>query len=73
RGRRNAVKDALAAGGIPTGVHYKPNHLLTCFGAGAARLPATERLYGELLTLPLHPGLTGQDVDDICAALRSAL
>jgi dTDP-4-amino-4,6-dideoxygalactose transaminase len=72
-GRKNAVKDALAAGGIPTGVHYRPNHLLTYFGGGAARLPATERLYGELLTLPLHPGLNGRDVDDICAALSAAL
>jgi dTDP-4-amino-4,6-dideoxygalactose transaminase len=72
-GRKNAARDTLADGGIPTGVHYRPNHLLTYYGGGAARLPATEQLYGELLTLPLHPGLSGPDVDGVCAALRSAL
>ena len=72
-GRKDTVRAALAEQGIPTGVHYKPNHLLRFFGDGAPSLPVTERLYGELLTLPLHPGLAPQEVDAICAALSRAV
>lgn len=73
-GRKDAVKAALAARDIPTGVHYKPNHLLSFFRESArAPLPVTEQLYGELVTLPLHPGLIPQDVEEVCAAVRAAL
>jgi dTDP-4-amino-4,6-dideoxygalactose transaminase len=72
-GRRDAVKAALAGAGIPTGMHYKPNHLLSRYGGGKERLPATERLYAELLTLPLHPGLAEDEVRTICRALREKL
>lgn len=72
-GRKDAVKQALAAAAIPTGVHYKPNHLLSLFGAGSPSLPVTEQLYAELATLPLHPGISTHDVDMICAALKGAL
>lgn len=70
-GRKDALKEALNAQGIPTGVHYKPNHLLSFFGGGAQHLPATEQLYAELLTLPLHPGLTIADVESVCQAITS--
>ncbi|MDR2851416.1 MAG: DegT/DnrJ/EryC1/StrS family aminotransferase [Desulfovibrio sp.] len=69
-GRKDRVKAALAAAGIPTGTHYKPNHLLSFFRAGP--LPATERLYAELVTLPLHPGLSDGDVKTVCDALARA-
>jgi len=71
--RRDAIKAALAEAGIPTGVHYKPNHLLSLYGGGKISLPVTERLYGELLTLPLHPGLSEDEVEQICAELRRAM
>jgi dTDP-4-amino-4,6-dideoxygalactose transaminase len=71
-GRRDTVKAALAEAGIPTGMHYKPNHLLSRYGGGAVSLPVTERLYGELMTLPLHPGLSEGEVEQICAVLRKA-
>lgn len=70
-GRKDALKEALNAQGIPTGVHYKPNHLLSFFGGGAQHLPATEQLYAELLTLPLHPGLTIANVESVCQAITS--
>ena len=70
-GRKDALKEALNAQGIPTGVHYKPNHLLSFFGGGAQHLPATEQLYAELLTLPLHPGLTIADVESVCQVITS--
>ena len=53
-------------------MHYKPNHLLSFFGGGAVRLPVTEQLYAELATLPLHPGLSREDVENVCAALARA-
>ncbi len=72
-GRKEAVKEALSREGIPTGMHYKPNHLLSFFGGGSVRLPVTERLYAELVTLPLHPGLSREDAENVCAALASAV
>lgn len=75
-GHKDAVKTVLAAQGIPTGVHYKPNHLLTYFKdmlPQGAPLPVTEQLYGELVTLPLHPAISEEEVSSICAALRKAL
>lgn len=71
-GRKDAVKEVLAAQGLPTGVHYKPNHLLSYFGHGES-LPVTEQLYAELVTLPMHPGLTVEDVDAVCAGISGAL
>ncbi len=65
-GRRDAARAALEEENIETGIHYKPNHLLSFYGGGKVSLPVTERVYRELLTLPLHPGLTDADVDRIC-------
>ena len=71
--RRDAVKEALAAAGVPTGMHYKPAHLLSFYGGGRTCLPVTEALYHEIVTLPLHPGITAEEVRVICAELRKAL
>jgi dTDP-4-amino-4,6-dideoxygalactose transaminase len=65
-GWRDALRDFLGQRGVETGVHYKPNHLLSFFGGGRVRLPVTEQLYQELLTLPLHPHLTDGQVQGIC-------
>lgn len=64
-GRRNSLKRHLALNNIESGIHYYPNHLLTYFGAGSLKLPVTEKIYGELLSLPLHPGLSGQQQDKV--------
>ena len=72
-GLRDEVRSALEKNGIPSGIHYKPNHLLSFYGGGKNSLPVTEQLYKELLTLPLHPGLTVEDVDYICDAVVDSL
>lgn len=71
-GNRDHVASALAQAAIPTGMHYKPNHLLSLFAEGIS-LPNAEQLYGELLTLPLHPGLDEADIQLVCAVLKEAL
>lgn len=68
-GRRDALRAHLESRGIPTGIHYKPNHLLTLFGGGRVSLRVTEQLYEELLTLPLHPDLDADDIDSITDAI----
>ena len=47
---------------IEVGFHYKPNHLLDFYKNYKVHLPNTEKIFPELLTLPLHPDLRLNDV-----------
>ncbi len=71
-GHKEYIATALDAVGIPTRTHYSPNHLLPFFKS-TYPLPITEMLYNELLSLPLHPLLCTEDIDNICTKLIAAL
>ncbi|MAX49392.1 MAG: aminotransferase [Gammaproteobacteria bacterium] len=71
---RSKLMDILSKSGVPTGIHYKPNHLLSFFHRkGIRALPITEEYSSRLLTLPLHPELTRDDVRYITTELREHL
>ena len=70
-GSRDNLKQILAKNNIPTGIHYKPNHLLTFYGKGKLSLPITEKLYDQLLTLPLHPELREEEIKNICKIINA--
>jgi dTDP-4-amino-4,6-dideoxygalactose transaminase len=72
-GLRDAVRQALADKGIETGIHYKPNHLLSYYGARKGSLPVTEAVYDELLSLPLHPEVGDAEQSDIVNLIAGAL
>lgn len=72
-GRRDALRAQLLNAGIESGIHYKPNHLLTFFRRGQGSLALTEQLYQELLSLPLHPGLELAEVDRVCDEIAQFL
>jgi dTDP-4-amino-4,6-dideoxygalactose transaminase len=72
-GKRDGLRQFLREREIETGIHYKPNHLLSFYGGGREALPVTERLYEELLTLPLHAGLRDDEIDYVCGAVREFL
>jgi perosamine synthetase len=55
---------------IGTGVHYSPIHLYACYG-NRPSLPIAESLFKRILSLPMHPGLTDDDVDRIISVIRS--
>lgn len=55
--RENGV---LAAILYPIPVHLQPAYASAAMASGV--LPITEQVAGEILSLPLHPGLTNQDV-----------
>lgn len=73
--KRDALARALNAAGVSTGLHYPyPVHKQPAFAA-VARIPeqltVTERIEGEILTLPLFPSLTVDQQARVIAALRN--
>jgi dTDP-4-amino-4,6-dideoxygalactose transaminase len=72
-GKREDLRNKLEEEKIPTGIHYKPNHLLSFYGKGNVKLPVTEKLYNEILTLPLHPELEISDIEKICSIINNFL
>ena len=58
---RDALKSFLEKEGIESGIHYQPNHLLSFFKTSYS-LEQSEKLWTELLTLPLHPDLSEADI-----------
>lgn len=60
----------LRAAGIGTSVEYIPNHLHQAFAAYRVTLPATEQAFGEILSLPLHAGLTDAHVTTVVRAVH---
>lgn len=54
---------------INTGVHYKPIHLYRCYG-NRPKLPIAERVFSEILTLPLYPDLTDDEVNYVIETIK---
>lgn len=74
-GKRDEIKQFLNDNGIATGMHYRPNHLLTLFSGNQDNktLNHTEEIYKQLITLPLHADMTIDDVEYICNTLKKSL
>ncbi len=71
---RKTLQAQLLEQGIQTGIHYQPNHELSFYRDSAALpLPVTDVVFPELLSLPLHPDVTEQDVEFICMQLKVLL
>jgi UDP-4-amino-4,6-dideoxy-N-acetyl-beta-L-altrosamine transaminase len=74
---RTELMKALHQEGIGTQVHYIPVYhhpaIKKLYGNIAENFPENERYYKEALTLPLFTGMDNNDVDRICAILRSLL
>jgi len=73
--KRDALRAYLAQRGVSTDVHYPlPAHLqapYASYGSGLGSLPHTERLAEEILSLPIHPELSDDDVDYVAAQVRA--
>jgi len=61
----------LADRGIGTAIHYPvPLHRQPVFAGTATECPVSDRLAAQILSLPVHPGVTVGDVDYICRAIQ---
>lgn len=73
---RDRVFAELRGAGIGVQVHYVPVTHHPTFGMSVderAAFPATEHVYAGLVSLPLHPGLTEAEQDEVVGALSAAL
>ena len=73
--RRDALAEHLMRAGVATGLHYPyAIHRQPVF-ADCARIPqplaVTEKIAGEILSLPLYPSLTEEDQARVIAGVRS--
>jgi dTDP-4-amino-4,6-dideoxygalactose transaminase len=72
---RDAVREALRENRVQTSVHYPPIHGFSCYREAAASrpLPCTEDVAERLITLPLFPHMTEDQIDLVAAELVGAL
>lgn len=71
-GRRDRVRERLAAAGIQTSMHYPPVHRFSTYLPFTRSLPVTEQCADRLLTLPMYASLAADDVDFIARTLLEA-
>ncbi|POQ98375.1 aminotransferase DegT [Alkalispirochaeta sphaeroplastigenens] len=74
---RPAVQAVLQERGIPTAVHYPiPLHRQDAFADHAqhgVEVPHTEKASAEVLSLPMHPFMTAEDVILVADAVKEAV
>ena len=72
---RDAWRAALADGGVQTAVHYPiPVHLQPAYrdlGYSRGDFPVAEQAAGEVLSLPMFPELTDEQIDSIARVFRT--
>lgn len=71
---RNRFIDEMKVRNIGTSVHFIPIHLhpyyRDTFGWKPEDFPIAYREFHRLVSIPLHPGLTDEDVADVVAAVK---
>lgn len=72
-GDREKLREHLSEAGVGSGVYYPtPIHQLGAYDGYEVDAPVADRAADEVLSLPVHPNVTGEDIDQIVDAIRSA-
>jgi dTDP-4-amino-4,6-dideoxygalactose transaminase len=71
---RDELRAWLETKGVSTGMHYPvPIHLQEAwrnYGGGTVSLPITEQVVGEIISLPMYPELSTEEVNYICESIQ---
>ena len=71
---RDELIEALKEQNIGTSVHYIPTHHFSAYRSFASdRLQVTDRLWRNIISLPLYPGMTEEDVQDVIRAVNTCI
>lgn len=66
---RDSLIAHLKQNGIESAVQFTPNHLQPAFSQYHTDLPTTERLFSEILTIPLFYEMTDSDINKVIDAI----
>jgi dTDP-4-amino-4,6-dideoxygalactose transaminase len=76
-GKRDAIRNAMNDQGVATAIHYPtPIHLQKAFahlGQGAGSCPIVEKSVREMISLPMFPDMTIEQVDRVCDVLLASI
>jgi dTDP-4-amino-4,6-dideoxygalactose transaminase len=71
---REQLREWLGKKGINCGMHYPvPVHLQDAWrnhGGEICSLPVTEKIVGEILSLPMYPEMTDEEVNYVCESIQ---
>jgi dTDP-4-amino-4,6-dideoxygalactose transaminase len=73
---RSRVMEDMKKQGIQTSIHYPPIHQFSFYRKllpSSVDLRVTEDFGSRVVTLPLYPDMTFEQVRSVCEALRTAL
>lgn len=70
-GRRDAFREHLRREGVDTLIQFIPNHLQPAFAPYRVSLPVTEKLFEQIVSLPLFVEMTEANVETVINAVRS--
>uniref|UniRef100_A0AB33JSD1 DegT/DnrJ/EryC1/StrS family aminotransferase n=1 Tax=Prevotella sp. GTC17262 TaxID=3236797 RepID=A0AB33JSD1_9BACT len=70
---RDVLQEYLLAHGVGTMIHYPiPPHRQKCYSAwNQLSFPVTEQIHRQELSLPLHPALTDEEVEEVVRVVNS--
>jgi dTDP-4-amino-4,6-dideoxygalactose transaminase len=74
---RPAFTDEMRKRGISTSLHWRPLHMhpyyVDLLGHTEEDFPNAARLYREMISLPIFPDMSEQQVDYVCATIRDII
>ncbi|CDQ20646.1 UDP-4-amino-4,6-dideoxy-N-acetyl-beta-L-altrosamine transaminase [Halobacillus karajensis] len=76
KGLRKEVFEALRAENIGVNVHYMPVHTQPYYknrGYTKGMCPVAEKVYEQIISLPLFPGMTDEDAADVVKAVKKVM
>ena len=72
--KRDHIRKYLEEKRIQTGIHYKPNHLLSIYkDKDLSSLDKTDQIFQKIMSLPLHPDLKFKEIDYIVESIKDYL
>ena len=74
---RDTIFKALKAEGISVNVHYMPIHLHPYYknnlGTYNGMMPVAEKVYKQIITLPIFPLMIQDDINDVINAVKKII
>lgn len=71
--QRNKVISAMGEKGIQCSMHYRPIHTFSAYAGCEADVPVTDSIAGSILTLPLFPTMTVEQIETVVEGLAQCL